>query len=128
MTHGGCLGAPADSVDSIAKKTIAGRTAARSASGSKYQPRPTSTTCTKSKSNRLQGRILPHVYGKKGTDRLWSFSGVSDELLVPWGVDHRRRRGAEDDGRVDRRAWRRLGSSRSPMSSQPATASSIFWC
>src|SRR5205807_2442802 len=29
-----------------------------------------------------------HVYDKRGTDRLWSFSGESDELWWPWGVDH----------------------------------------
>src|SRR5213079_1847425 len=32
--------------------------------------------------------VFSHVYGKRGTDRLWSFSGVSDELWWPWGVDH----------------------------------------
>src|SRR6185295_14261171 len=32
--------------------------------------------------------VFEHVYGKAGTDRLWSFGGESDELWWPWGVDH----------------------------------------
>ena len=32
--------------------------------------------------------VFAHTYGKKGTDRLWSFSRASDELWWPWGVDH----------------------------------------
>jgi len=40
MTHGGCLGAPADSVDSIAKKTIAVKDGGTFRVWSKYQAPP----------------------------------------------------------------------------------------
>jgi hypothetical protein len=32
--------------------------------------------------------VFTHTYGKRGTDRLWSFGAESDELWWPWGVDH----------------------------------------
>jgi hypothetical protein len=40
MTHGGCLGAPADSVDSVAKKTIAVKEGGVFRVWSKYQAPP----------------------------------------------------------------------------------------
>ncbi|MSQ95605.1 MAG: hypothetical protein EXR98_13740 [Gemmataceae bacterium] len=88
MTHGGCLGAPADSVDSIAKKTITIKDGGTFRVWSKYQAPPYFNYLHKVEIAQNGKTVFTHVYGKKGTDRLWSFSGVSDELWWPWGVDH----------------------------------------
>lgn len=88
MTHGGCLGAPADSVDSIATKTIAVKEAGTFRVWSKFQSPPYFNYLHKVEIVQNGATVFSHVYGKKGTDRLWSFSGSSDELWWPWGVDH----------------------------------------
>ncbi|MBI3821092.1 MAG: hypothetical protein HY289_00255, partial [Planctomycetes bacterium] len=88
MTHGGCLGAPADSVDSVAKKTITVKDGGTFRVWSKYQAPPYFNYLHKVEIEQAGKVVFAHVYGKKGTDRLWSFSGVSDELWWPWGVDH----------------------------------------
>lgn len=88
MTHGGCLGAPADSVDSVAKKSILVKEGGAFRVWSKYQAPPYFNYLHKVEIVQNGTTVFSHVYGKKGTDRLWSFSGVSDELWWPWGVDH----------------------------------------
>jgi hypothetical protein len=88
MTHGGCLGAPADSVDSVAKKTITVKDGGAFRVWSKYQAPPYFNYLHKVEITQNGKLVFSHVYGKKGTDRLWSFSGVSDEIWWPWGVDH----------------------------------------
>ncbi|MBI1830084.1 MAG: hypothetical protein HYR84_01375, partial [Planctomycetes bacterium] len=88
MTHGGCLGAPADSVDSIAERTITVKDGGTFRVWSKYQAPPYFNYLHKVEIVQAGKVVFTHVYGKKGTDRLWSFSGVSDELWWPWGVDH----------------------------------------
>lgn len=87
-THGGCLGAPADSVDSVATKAISVKEGGTFRVWSKYQAPPYFNYLHRVEI--LQGGkvVFSQVYGKKNTDRLWSFSGVSDELWWPWGVDH----------------------------------------
>lgn len=88
MSHGGSLGADAQSVGSVATHTITIPAAGKYRVWSKYQA--PSYFNFLHQIDVLQGGkvVYTHVYGKKGTDRLWSFSGVSDELWWPWGVDH----------------------------------------
>ncbi len=88
MTHGGCLGAPADSVDSVAAKKILVKDGGKFRVWSKYQAPPYFNYLHKVEIVQNGKTVFTHTYGKKGTDRLWSFSGVSDELWWPWGVDH----------------------------------------
>lgn len=88
MSQGGCLGAPADSVGSVAKRTITVKDGGIFRVWSKYQAPPYFNYLHKVEIEQGGKIVFSHVYGKKGTDRLWSFSGVSDELWWPWGVDH----------------------------------------
>jgi hypothetical protein len=94
MTHGACLGAPADSVDAVATQTVQVPTAGAYRVWSKYQAPPYFNYL-----HRLevlqQGRVVfSHVFGhtrvngRKETNRLWSFGAEGDELWWPWGVDH----------------------------------------
>lgn len=87
-TQGGCLGAPADSVGSVAKKIITVKEGGTFRVWSKYQAPPYFNYLHKIEILQNGNTVFTHVYGKKNTDRLWSFSGVSDELWWPWGVDH----------------------------------------
>jgi hypothetical protein len=88
MTHGACLGAPAASVDSVATQSVTVPVAGKYRVWSKYQAPPYFNYLHKLDVLQNGKVVFSHVYGKKGTDRLWSFSGVSDELWWPWGVDH----------------------------------------
>src|SRR4030095_14061332 len=88
MTHGGCRLAPADSKGSVAEKKITVTAAGKYRVWSKYQAPPYFNYLHKLEVLQDGKVVFEHVYGKKGTDRLWSFSGVSDELWWPWGVDH----------------------------------------
>jgi hypothetical protein len=88
MTHGGCLGAPADCADSLATQTIPVKEPGKFRVWSKYQAPPYFNYLHRIEIVQNGRTLFSHVYGKKGTDRLWSFSGVSDELWWPWGVDH----------------------------------------
>ncbi|MBI2803441.1 MAG: hypothetical protein HYX68_00475 [Planctomycetes bacterium] len=88
MSQGGCLGAPADSAGAIAKRTIVIKDGGAFRVWSKYQAPPYFNYLHKVEIVQNGKTVFSHVYGKKGTDRLWSFSGVSDELWWPWGVDH----------------------------------------
>jgi hypothetical protein len=88
MTHGGCLGAPADSVGALATQTVTIPKADKYRVWSKYQAPPYFNYLNKVEIVQQGKTVFSHIYGKKGTDRLWSFSGTSDELWWPWGVDH----------------------------------------
>ncbi|HZZ78335.1 MAG TPA: hypothetical protein VFE62_07440, partial [Gemmataceae bacterium] len=88
MTHGGCLGATASSVDSVATKTITVKDGGTFRVWSKYQAPPYFNYLHRVEIVQDGKNVFAHTYGKKGTDRLWSFSGVSDECWWPWGVDH----------------------------------------
>ena len=88
MTHGGCLGAPTESVDSVATQAIIVKDAGKFRVWSKYQAPPYYNYLHKIDITQNGKIVFSHVYGKSGTDRLWSFSGKSDELWWPWGVDH----------------------------------------
>jgi hypothetical protein len=88
MTHGGCLGAPADSADSIATRRITIKDGGKYRVWSKYQAPPYFNYLHKIELLQNDKVVFAHVYGKRGTDRLWSFAAESDELWWPWGVDH----------------------------------------
>src|SRR5262249_5031139 len=88
MTHGGCLGAPADSVDSVAAHPITIATTGKYRVWSKYQAPPYFNYLHKIEVVQNGKTVFSHVYGKSGTPRFWSFSGQSDELWWFWGVDH----------------------------------------
>lgn len=88
VTHGGGLGAPAASSGSVAVQAITVPAAGRYRVWSKYQAPPYFNYLHRIEIVQNGKPVFTHVYGKKGTDRLWSFSGVSDELWWPWGVDH----------------------------------------
>jgi hypothetical protein len=88
MTHGACLGAAADTVDSVATRRITVKDAGKYRVWSKYQAPPYFNYLHKIEILQNDKVVFAHVYGKRGTDRLWSFSGESDELWWPWGVDH----------------------------------------
>src|SRR4051812_31975704 len=88
MTHGGCLGAPADSADSVATQTVAVPRAGRYRVWSKYQAPPYFNYLHQVDITQNGKTAFSHVYGKAGTPRLWSFAAASDELWWPWGVDH----------------------------------------
>lgn len=88
MSQGGCLGAPADSAGSIAVQRVTIPRAGRYRVWSKYQAPPFFNYLHKVEVVQRGKTVFSHVYGKSGTDRLWSFSGQSDELWWPWGIDH----------------------------------------
>lgn len=88
MTHGGCLGAPADSADSVATRRITVKDGGKYRVWSKYQAPPYFNYLHKIEVLQNDKVIFSHIYGKRGTDRLWSFGAASDELWWPWGVDH----------------------------------------
>ena len=88
MTHGGCLGAPADSVDSVATQKVSIPKAGKYRVWSKYQAPPYFEYVHRVEVRQGGKVVFTHDYGKAGTPRLWSFSGVSDELFWYWGVDH----------------------------------------
>jgi hypothetical protein len=88
MTHGGCLGAPADSKDAVAMQTIQVPKAGRYRVWSKYQAPPYFNYLHRIDLVQNGKVVFSSVYGKARTPRLWSFSAASDELWWPWGVDH----------------------------------------
>jgi hypothetical protein len=87
-THGGLLGAPADSVQSVASQIVTVSAAGSYRVWSKYQAPPYFNYLHKIEVLQNGKKVFEHTYGRKGTDRLWSFSGVSDELWWFWGADH----------------------------------------
>ncbi|MFN4260552.1 MAG: beta-galactosidase trimerization domain-containing protein [Gemmataceae bacterium] len=88
VTHGGLLGAAADSVDSVAAQKINVPAAGKYRVWSKYQAPPYFNYLHQIDITQNGKTVFSHVYGKSGTPRLWSFSAASDELWWPWGVDH----------------------------------------
>ncbi|HVF09889.1 MAG TPA: hypothetical protein VNA16_03755, partial [Abditibacteriaceae bacterium] len=88
VTHGALLGAPAASNGSVATQTVQIPAAGSYRVWSKYQAPPYFNYLHKVEVMQGGRAVYSHVYGKEGTDRLWSFSGQSDVLWWPWGVDH----------------------------------------
>ena len=83
MSQGACLGAPADAVDSVAVYPIDAAKAGKYRVWSKYQAPPYFNYLLKIEIVQNGKTVFSSVYGKDGTPRLWSFSGVSDELWWP---------------------------------------------
>jgi hypothetical protein len=94
MSQGGCLAAPADSAGSLAVQAVTIPVAGKYRVWSKYQAPPYFNYLHRIEVHQGGKQKFAHDYGKKGTDRLWSFSGTSDELWWPWGVDHDTAEGA----------------------------------
>jgi len=88
LTHGACLGAAADGQDAVAVQKVTIPAAGAYRVWSKYQAPPYFNYLHRVEVFQGGKKVFEHVYGKKGTDRLWSFSGESDELWWFWGVDH----------------------------------------
>jgi hypothetical protein len=88
MSQGGCLGAPADKSGSVALRRITVKDGGKYRVWSKYQAPPYFNYLHQIEVLQNDKVVFSHVYGKRGTDRLWSFGAESDELWWPWGVDH----------------------------------------
>lgn len=88
VTHGAVLGAPASSNGSVATQTVQIPAAGMYRVWSKYQAPPYFNYLHKIDVVQGGRTVYSYTYGKAGTDRLWSFSGQSDELWWFWGVDH----------------------------------------
>jgi hypothetical protein len=88
VSQGGLLGAPAHSDGAVATATLSIPDPGKYRVWSKYQAPPYFQYPHKIELLQNGKAVFAHVYGKSGTDRLWSFSGVSDELFWFWGVDH----------------------------------------
>lgn len=88
MTHGACLGASADSAGSMATHPITVPVAGRYRVWSKYQAPPYFNYLHQVEIIQGGKTVYSYVYGKLKAERLWSFSGSSDILWWPWGVDH----------------------------------------
>jgi hypothetical protein len=88
LTHGACLGAAAESKDAVAVQSVTIPAAGSYRVWSKYQAPPYFNYLHKVEVIQQGKKVFEHVYGRKGTDRLWSFSAQSDELWWVWGVDH----------------------------------------
>jgi hypothetical protein len=88
MTNGGCMGAPAESVGSVATQTIRVKADGKYRVWSKYQSPPYFNYLHKIEITQDGKTLFSHVYGALDADRLWSFGGVGKQLWWPWGVDH----------------------------------------
>ena len=107
LSQGGCLGAAADSQDEVAVQTVAIPAAGGYRVWSKYQAPPYFNYLHKIEIVQNGKKVFEHVYGKKGTDRLWSFTGESDELWWFWVCERGRRR--RERGSVSEDGSKRLG-------------------
>jgi hypothetical protein len=114
MSQGGCLGAPAESEGSVATMTVTIPAAGKYRVWSKYQAPPYFHYLHKVEVVQGGKAVFSHIYGKGGTDRLWSFSGVSDELWWFWGVDHDAAEGAPPVELAAGKAEVRLTTLKSP--------------
>lgn len=88
VSQGGLLGAPATSDGAIASYALSVPAAGKFKVWSKYQAPPYFQYPHRIEVEQKGKVVFSHVYGKAGVDRLWSFSGVSNELFWYWGVDH----------------------------------------
>ena len=100
LSQGGCLGAPAESKDSVAVQAVTIPAAGEYRVWSKYQAPPYFNYLHKIEILQNGKTVFSQVYGKSGTDRLWSFSGVSDELWWYWGMDHDTAEGSQAPARL----------------------------
>jgi hypothetical protein len=87
-SHGGLLGAPADSVDSVAVQAITIPVAGDYRVWSRYQAPPYFNFSHRVEVHQDGEILYSYVYGRKESMRQWSFGAVSDQLWWSWGVDH----------------------------------------
>jgi len=88
-THGGLIGAPADSEGSVAVQKVVVPAAGEYRVWSKYQAPPYFNYLHKIEVVQKGKTVHSYVYGRDGAPRMWSFSaGVQNELWWVWGVDH----------------------------------------
>jgi hypothetical protein len=88
VTHGGLLGAPAESDGSVAVQTVNVPAAGKYRVWSKYQAPPYFNYLHRIEIVQGGKTVYAQVYGKDQTPRLWSFSGQASVLWWPWGMDH----------------------------------------
>ncbi|MFM8892536.1 MAG: hypothetical protein ACKOTB_13100, partial [Planctomycetia bacterium] len=88
LTHGACPGAAADGQDAVAVQSVTIPAAGAYRVWSTYQAPPYFNYLHAIEVHQGGRKVFEHVYGRKGTGRLWSFSGESDELWWFWGADH----------------------------------------
>ena len=84
VTHGGLLGAPADSVGSVAVQAVTIPAAGRYRVWSKYQAPPYFNYMHRVEVVQGGRTVFSQVYGKADAPRMWSFSaGVLKQLWWP---------------------------------------------
>lgn len=88
LTHGACLGAPAESAGSVAAQKVTVREGGRFRVWSKYQAPPYFNYLHWIAVVQGGRTVFAHEYGRSGTPRLWSFGAAGSEAWWPWGVDH----------------------------------------
>lgn len=88
VSHGGLMGAPANSVGSVAVQQVTIPVAGRYRIWSRYQAPPYFNYLHQIEVRQGGTSVYSHVYGRKETVRQWSFGGVSDQLWWSWGTDH----------------------------------------
>jgi hypothetical protein len=87
-SHGGLLGAPADSVNSVAVQAVTIPADGKYRVWSRYQAPPYFNFMHRVEVRQGGKLLYSEVYGKKETKRHWSFGVESTQLWWPWGVDH----------------------------------------
>lgn len=94
VTFGGLLGAPADSVGSVAVQKITVPEDGQYRVWSKYQSPPYFNFIHKVEVHQGGKKVFEHTYGKVTAKRLYTFSGhpynmpAMSQVWFPWGVDH----------------------------------------
>jgi len=88
VTNGGLMGAPADSVGSVAVQKVQIPAAGEYRVWSRYQAPPYFNYMHKIEVVQKGRTVYSYVYGAKEAIRQWSFGAVSDQLWWSWGVDH----------------------------------------
>lgn len=89
VSNGGLLGAPADSVGSVATSTVTIPTGGLYKVWSKYQSPPYYNYMHRIEVIQNGRTVLSRVYGKIDAVRLYSFgAGPTTQLFWIWGIDH----------------------------------------
>ena len=94
VTFGGLLGAPSDSVGSVATQTVTVPEDGQYRVWSKYQSPPYYNFMHKVELHQNGRKVFEHTYGKVTAKRMYTFGGhpynmpVYSQIWYPWGVDH----------------------------------------
>lgn len=87
-THGGLLGAPADSVGSVATQSITVPVDGEYRVWSRFQSPPYFNFTHRIEVHQAGKRVYSELYGEKMAMKIYSFNTKSDQLWWSWGVDH----------------------------------------